>query len=148
MLMKSLSVIFLLARIAAAQDPAWRDKPVLDTSKSAFAVLHGVPVSAVTVRDGFWSPRRKAAISVSLPTFLELLEQNGEIDNFRRLSGRKKVARRGRIPTDADVYKWLEAVAFAIQSGDADTQIRKAAEGVIDDIAAGQDSSGYMVSAF
>ncbi|HEV3199702.1 MAG TPA: beta-L-arabinofuranosidase domain-containing protein [Bryobacteraceae bacterium] len=146
--MKSLPAILLVAGIAAGQDPAWRDKPVLDTSKSAFAVLHGVPVSAVTVRDGFWSPRRKAAISVSLPTFLELMEQNGEIDNFRRLSGRKKVARRGRIPTDADVYKWLEAVAFAIESGDADAHIRKAAEGVIDDIAAGQDASGYMVSAF
>jgi DUF1680 family protein len=148
--MKSLAMVFLLAGIAAAQDPPRREKPVLDTSKSAFALLHGVPVSAVTVRDGFWSPRRKAAISVSLPTFLELLEQNGEIDNFRRLSGRRNVARRGRIPTDADVYKWLEAVAFAVESGDADADahIRKAAEGVIDDIAAGQDESGYMVSAF
>jgi len=146
--MKSLPAVVLVACVAAAQGPAWRDRPVLDTSKSAYAVLHGVPVSAVALRDGFWSPRRKAAIAASLPTFLELLEQNGEIDNFRRLSGRKNVARRGRIPTDADVYKWLEAVAFAVQSGDAGPHIRQAAEGVIDDIAAGQDSSGYMVSAF
>ncbi len=146
--MKYSPAIFLLAGIAAAQSLAWKDRPVLDTSKSALAILHGVPVSAVAVRDGFWSPRRKAAISVSLPTFLELLEENGEIDNFRRLSGRKNVTRRGRIPTDADVYKWIEAVAFAVQSGEASPQIRKAAEDVIDDIAAGQDSSGYMVSAF
>ena len=148
MLMQTLSAVFLLAGIAAAQGPAWKNIPVLDTSKSPHAILHGVPVSAVAVRDGFWSPRRKAAISVSLPTFLELLEQNGEIDNFRRLSGRKNVARRGRIPTDADVYKWLEAVAFAVQSGDASPEIRKAAKGIIDDIAAGQDSTGYLVSAF
>lgn len=148
MLMKTLSVVFLWAAVAAAQGPAWKNTPVLDTSKSPYAMLHGVPVSAVAVRDGFWSPRRKAAISASLPTFLELLEQNGELDNFRRLSGRKNVARRGRIPTDADVYKWLEAVAFAVQSEDASLGIRKAAEGIIDDIAAGQDSSGYLVSAF
>ena len=148
MLMKTLSVVFLWAAVAAAQGPAWKNIPVLDTSKSPYAILHGVPVSAVAVGDGFWSPRRKAAISASLPSFLELLEQNGEIDNFRRLSGRKNVARRGRIPTDADVYKWLEAVAFAVQSEDASLGIRKAAEGIIDDIAAGQDSSGYLVSAF
>ncbi|HEY2017172.1 MAG TPA: beta-L-arabinofuranosidase domain-containing protein, partial [Bryobacteraceae bacterium] len=146
---RGFSAFLFLAGFAAAQTPPpWKDKPVLDTSKSAFAVLHGVPVSAVTVREGFWSARRKAAISTSLPTFLALLEQNGEIDNFRRLSGRKNVARRGRIPTDADVYKWLEAVAFAVASGDVSAQVRKAAEGVIDDIAAGQDSTGYMVSAF
>ena len=138
----------LFGAIAIGQGPAWKDKPVLDTSKSSFAVLHGVPASAVIVRDGFWAPRRKAAIANSLPTFLELLEQNGEIDNFRRLSGRKNVARRGRIPTDADVYKWLEAVAFAVQSGDVTPPVRKAAEDIIDDISAGQDSSGYMVSAF
>jgi uncharacterized protein len=143
-----LSWLFLCASLATAQDQAWKNTPVLDTSKSPYAILHGVPVSAVAVHDGFWSARRKAAISISLPTFVELLELNGELDNFRRLSGRKSVARRGRIPTDADVYKWLEAVAFAVQSGDASLEIRKAAEGVIDDIAAGQDSSGYMVSAF
>jgi uncharacterized protein len=151
MRMKSGSLVSLalfLVNVAAAQSPGWKDRPVLDTSQSPYAILHGVPVSAVAVREGFWSPRRSAAISVSLPTFLELLEQNGEIDNFRRLSGRKNVARRGRIPTDADVYKWLEAVAFSVQSGAASPQVRKAAEYVIDDIAAGQDASGYTVSAF
>jgi DUF1680 family protein len=139
--MKSGSIVLLLASLAGAQ-------PIVDTTKSPKAALHGVPASAVEVRDGFWAPRRKAAISVSIPTFLELMEQNGEVDNFRRLSGRKNVARRGRIPADADVYKWLEAVAFSVQTGAAPAELRKTAEGVIDDIAAGQDSSGYMVSAF
>jgi len=112
------------------------------------AVLRSVPVSAVKIDPGFWSARRKTTVDVSLPTLLELFEQNGIIDNFRRVSGRKNVARRGPVYTDSDVYKWLEAVGFAIQSNDAPAALRKAAEGVIDDIAASQDTNGYIDTAF
>jgi DUF1680 family protein len=136
------------AAVAFGQTEAWKDRPVLDTAKSPGAVLHGVPVSAVKVTDGFWSPRRKINVDVSLPTLLELFEQNGIVDNFRRVSGRKNVARRGPVYTDSDVYKWLEAAGFAIQSGDMTPQLRKAAEGVVDDIASAQDSSGYIDTAF
>jgi DUF1680 family protein len=100
------------------------------------------------VHDGFWSPRRKAAIDESIPTVLKLLEEHGEIDNFRRVSGQKNVPHRGRAQTDADVYKWLEAVGFAVQSGDVGPQVRRAAEGVIDCIVAAQEPSGYIFSGF
>lgn len=133
-------------KVVGGQAASWRSRPVLDTSRSRQAVLHGVPVSAVKLRDGFWSVRRKAAIDVSLPTFLELLDQHGEIDNFRRLSDRKSVPHRGRTAADADVYKWVEAAAFAVQSGDGGAT-RKAAEEVVEAIAAAQDRSGYLVTA-
>jgi DUF1680 family protein len=142
-----LTLTFSVAQ-AFGQTGAWKDRPVLDTSRSPSAVLHGVPPSAVKVTNGFWSPRRKINVDVSLPTLLELFEQNGIVDNFRRVSGRKNVARRGPVYTDSDIYKWLEAVGFIIQSGEITPQLRKAAEGVIDDIAAAQDSSGYIDTAF
>lgn len=141
--MKTLLACLLLARLAPAQSG-----PVLDTAKSPSAILHGVPVSAVRIDTGFWSARRKVTVDVSLPTLLELFEANGIIDNFRRVSGRKNVPRRGPVYTDSDVYKWLEAVGFAIQSNDAPAPLRKAAEGVIDDIAAAQDPNGYLNTSF
>jgi uncharacterized protein len=117
--------------------------PVLDTAKSPKAVLHGVPVSAVKIADGFWSARMKVNEEVSLPTLLQLFEEKGIVDNFRRVSGRKDVARRGPLYTDSDVYKWLEAVAFVLQSKESPA-LRKAAEQVIDEIAAAQESEGYI----
>ncbi|HSZ55710.1 MAG TPA: beta-L-arabinofuranosidase domain-containing protein [Tepidisphaeraceae bacterium] len=125
-----------------------KDKPVLDTSKSPHAILHGVPVSAVKLEDGFWASRRKVNVEVSLPSLLELFEQNGIIDNFRRASGKKNVSRRGPVYTDSDIYKWLEAVGFEIQSGDAPPALRSSASAVIDDIVAAQDSDGYIDTAF
>lgn len=131
----------MLPLLVSGQD--WKDKPVLDTSKSPSAVLHGVPVSAVTMGEGFWSPRRKINVEASLPSLLEQFESRGIMDNFRRVSGRKDVARRGPLYTDSDVYKWLEAVAYVLQSGD-NPALRKPAEAVIDDIVAAQEPSGYL----
>jgi DUF1680 family protein len=132
----------------AAEEQAWKNRPVLDTSKSPHAVLYGVPVSAVKIEDGFWAERRKVNVEISLPSLLELFEQNGIIDSFRRASGKKNVPRRGPVYTDSDIYKWLEAVGFEIQSGDAPQSLRLAASDVIDDIVAAQDSNGYIDTAF
>jgi uncharacterized protein len=117
--------------------------PVLDTSHSPKAVLHGVPVTAVKLTDGFWSYRLKVNEEVSLPTLLQLFEEKGIVDNFRRMSGRKDTARRGPLYTDSDLYKWLEAVAFLLQSNDSPA-LRESAESIIDEIAAAQESDGYI----
>lgn len=126
---------------AHAQD--WKNKPVLDTSRSPKSVLHGVPVSAVKFGEGFWTPRRAVNVDASLPSLLELFEQKGILDNFRRVGGSKDVARRGPLYTDSDVYKWLEAIGFVLQERDHPT-LRQAAAKVIDDIAAAQEASGYI----
>ena len=104
---------------------------MLDTAKSPAAILHGVTVSATTLTDGFWSARRKVNVEVRLPSLLELFESNGIIDNFRRVSGRKDVPRRGR-STRIPMCKWLgvrippappifETSSLIITSAEADT---------------------------
>lgn len=118
-------------------------RPVMDTARSAKAVLRGVPVSAVTLGEGFWAPRRAAVVEASLPSLLELFEEKGIIDNFRRISGTKEVARRGPLYTDSDVYKWIEAIGFVLQERDH-PRLRQAATRVIDEIAAAQEPSGYL----
>jgi DUF1680 family protein len=130
-------LLILLAASAFAQSP------ILETKRSPQAALQGVPVSAVRMHDGFWSPRQKVNLEVSLPTLHTLFEEKGIVDNFRRISGRKKVDRRGPLYTDSDVYKWIEAIGFALQSG-PHPELRRMAAAVIDDIVAAQEEGGYL----
>src|SRR5512134_1412145 len=130
---RTIFALLVLAPLLIAED--WRDAGVLDLRKSPHARLHSVPVRAVTIEDGFWSKWRQVNVERSIPSLLALLEENGVVDNFRRLSGRKNVARRGPLYTDSDLYKWMEAVAFVLQSGD-NPKLRATLDNLIDEILA------------
>src|SRR5690606_33433042 len=93
--------------------------------------------------EGFWTPRMRTNVERSLPTMLQLLEEHGVVDNFRRLSGRKNVPRRGPLYTDSDLYKWMEAAAFVLQSEDR-PELRAAIDRLTGEIAAAQEPSGYL----
>lgn len=128
--------------------PDWRNEGVLDLNHSLNARLHPVPVQAVHMGEGFWSNRRKVTTERSLPTMLALLEEHGVVDNFRRLSGRKNVPRKGPLYTDSDLYKWIEAASWAIASNETaegDKQrFRTEIESLASDIIAAQEPSGYL----
>ncbi|MGE5569047.1 MAG: glycoside hydrolase family 127 protein, partial [Rhodospirillales bacterium] len=126
-----------------AQNAAERDAGILDVARSPRAKLRNVPVRAVKMGEGFWARRMKVNVEASIPSLLELLEQNGIVDNFRRLSGRKNVPRRGPLYTDSDLYKWMEAAAFVLQSGD-DPKLRAAFDRLTDEILAVQEPDGYL----
>ncbi len=121
---------------------------VIYLDHSLNARLHPVPVQAVHLGDGFWSVRRAITTEKSLPTMLQLLEEHGEVDNFRRLSGRKNAPRKGPVYTDSDVYKWIEAAAWAIASNETPQsekdKFRGEIESLASDIAAAQEPSGYL----
>jgi uncharacterized protein len=150
------SSLFALAGLAASYialsstQPKldWRGEGVIYLANSLNARLHPVPVQAVHLTDGFWSARRRVTTERSLPTLLALLEEHGAVDNFRRLSGRKTVARRGPLYTDSDVYKWMEAAAWALASNEtAETdkqRLRGELDGLISDIVAAQEPTGYL----
>ncbi len=135
----------LIAGAVAAQSGStpWRDQGVLFVQHSPHARLKDVPIRAVRIGDGFWAARRRVNVERSIPTLLQLLEANGVVDNFRRLSGRKNVPRRGPLYTDSDLYKWMEAVGFALQSKD-DPALRATMDRLIDDVLAAQEPSGYL----
>ncbi len=104
----------------------WKNEGVLYLDHSLNARLHPVPVQAVHLGDGFWAGRRKVTTERSLPTMLDLLEEHGVVDNFRRLSSGKNVPRKGPVYTDSDLYKWIEAASWAIASNEtADADKRK-----------------------
>ena len=139
--------IYLLALLAACAlfgaDSDWQSQGIVSVTHSPHARLHAVPIRAVKMGDGFWSARRAINVDKSIPTMLAELEQHGVVDNFLRLEGKKDVPRRGPLYTDSDLYKWMEAVAFVLQSGD-DPKLRAEFDRLTGIIAAAQEPSGYL----
>jgi hypothetical protein len=132
---------FLFSAPANNQD--WRSEGVLNLQHSPRAKILNVPVHAVKMGSGFWTPRREVNVEKSIPTMLDLLESHGAVDNFRRLSGKKNVPRQGPLYTDSDVYKWMEAVAFVLQSGD-NPKLRATFDRLTGEILAAQEPNGYL----
>ena len=128
---------------AIAAQNGWQSEGIVSVTNSPYAKLHTVPIRAVKMGDGFWSARRTVNVEKSIPTLLAELEEHGVVDNFLRLEGKKNVPRRGPLYTDSDIYKWMEAVAFVLQSGDQ-PRLRAEFDRLTGIIAAAQEPSGYL----
>jgi DUF1680 family protein len=136
----SLMLVFL-PLIVSAQ--SWKSQGIVHNLSSPYARLHSVPIHAVKMGPGFWAPRIRANVEQSIPTMLQLLEEHGIVDNFRRVSGRKQAERRGPLYTDSDLYKWMEAAAFVLQSEDR-PDLRAKMDRLTDEILAAQEPGGYL----
>lgn len=121
----------------------WKSQGIIQNAASPYAKLHSVPIGAVEMGEGFWSARMRTNVERSIPTLLQQLEDHGIVDNFRRISSRKKAPRRGPVYTDSDLYKWMEAVAYVLQSGD-EPKLRTTMDNLIDVVLATQEPSGYL----
>jgi DUF1680 family protein len=131
----------------SAPSEAWRDAGVLDLSNSPHAKLKSVPVRAVTITNGFWSQRRKTNLASSIPTMRDELLAHGRMDNFLRLEGKSSAPQKGPVYSDSDIYKWTEAVGFALQTPDpnhAQPELREATAAMIREVVAIQEPSGYL----
>lgn len=126
-----------------ATAPGWHDQGVLNLTHSPYAKLRNVPVRAVTIQDGFWSKRRKTNVESSIPSMHDELLEHGRMDNFLRLAGASNAPQRGPVYSDSDMYKWLESVAFVLQT-ENDPQMRQMAETTIREIVATQEKDGYI----
>jgi DUF1680 family protein len=120
---------------------------VVDTSRSPYARLRPVPLAAVRIDDGFWTPRLRTVRQVTLRQQYEQCERTGRLDNFRRAAGKKQIDFQGRYYDDSDVYKWLEAASFAL-AGERDPELEGLVDAVVDDIAAAQSPDGYLNTYF
>jgi DUF1680 family protein len=76
-----------------------------------------------------------------------LLEETGRIDNFRRAAGKIRGPFRGAVYNDSDVYKWVEAVAWALAGGD-EPELATMLAATIEEIAAAQQPDGYLNTYF
>jgi DUF1680 family protein len=133
--------------VAPKTDPRWNEQGILNLARSPHARLKSVPVNAVRIDAGFWASRRQTNVEQSIPSMGKLLETNGRMDNFRRLNGKSNAPQRGPVYSDSDMYKWLEAVGFALQSGN-NPGLRTLANSMIREIVAAQEPSGYLNTYF
>ena len=65
------------------------------------------------------------------------------MDNFRRLVGKSSAPQRGPYFSDSDIYKWTEAVGWALQSGDR-PELRTVTSSMINEVVSVQEPSGYL----
>src|SRR5271168_383697 len=128
---------------ALLDKPSWKDQGIENLSRSPYAKLKNIPVHAVTIESGFWEKRRVINVEKSIPTMHDLLEANGRMNNFRRLTGKSQAAQSGPVYSDSDIYKWTEAVGFALQSGDL-PELRATADKMIAEVVAIQEPNGYL----
>jgi uncharacterized protein len=122
---------------------SWHDQGVINTAKSPYAKLHSVPVNAVTIEEGFWYKRRKINVERSIPTMHDELEAHGRMNNFRRLVGKSSAPQVGPYFSDSDIYKWIDGVGWALQSGDR-PELRRTTESMIREVVAIQEPNGYL----
>jgi DUF1680 family protein len=126
------------------------DRPgaaVVDTSHSPNALLRPVPLGAVRLADAFWEPRRRVNREVTLPSQYRRCEETGRIDNFRRAAGKVQKPFQGRYYNDSDVYKWVEACAYALAER-PDPEIERMLALVVREIADAQEPDGYLNTYF
>lgn len=141
--MKQIVLVLLAYGTTVNAADSWRDQGILYTANSPYAKLHPVPVHAVRIEQGFWYGRRAVNTERSIPTMLELLKAHGIVENFRNVAAHKDVAHAGPLYTDSDLYKWMEAAAWVLQSGD-EPQLRKKIDELTDTVAKAQEPSGYL----
>ena len=124
-----------------------RPAGIVDTANSPHARLQGVPVGAVKMGEGFWKPRLEANTQASIPALYRLLEERGVVDNFHRLVTEEDIERRGPRFTDSDLYKWIEAVGFALQSEKL-PELQGTLDELAELLAAVQEPDGYLNTHF
>ena len=92
--------------------PSRRDGgPVRLTASSATALR---PAIAGEITSGFWADRRRVNREVSIPAGWIRLHEAGNYHNLELAAGRSTGGYINDLPfLDSDVYKWLEAVAWA-----------------------------------
>jgi DUF1680 family protein len=127
----------------AALDPDWGNAGVIATRHSPYAKLKSVPVQAVTIDSGFWSKRRATNVTASIPSMRQELLDHGRMDNFLRLAGKSQAPQHGPVFSDSDIYKWIEAAGFVLQTSPS-PELRGQIDAMIRDVVAVQEPSGYL----
>lgn len=106
--------------------------------------IEPVNFSKVIVNDPFWKPKMDLVATKTLEACIYQTEQKtGRIRNFEKVARKKGEAHEGVFYDDSDVFKAIEAMAYAIKTNKNPSLETKADEW-IDKIVAAQLSDGYL----
>ncbi|MBA2248052.1 MAG: glycoside hydrolase family 127 protein, partial [Chloroflexia bacterium] len=123
---------------------------IVDTSASPHAAHRPVPVGNVRLSDAFLAPRLRINRETTIPSQYAHLEETNRLRNFRRAAGEFDGPFEGIYFNDSDVYKWLEAAAWAIAANpdDREDDLTAMIDAVIGLIEGAQDETGYVNTYF
>lgn len=117
--------------------------------------LADISLKNIAITDGFWNKYRSLVKDVIIPYQWNTLNDNVPdaepshcIENFRIAAGEKKGEFYGAVFQDTDVAKWLEAVAYVLDSQGRDGELEKLADETIDLIGKAQGPDGYLNTYF
>jgi DUF1680 family protein len=132
----ALIVALVLALLAGSRRAVGGDYPI-----------QPVPFTAVTVNDGFWTPRLETNRTVTVRYDFQKCERTGRIANFARAGGLATGDFEGLFGfNDSDVYKVIEGASYAL-SLHPDPDLERYVEDVAAKIAAAQEDDGYLYTA-
>lgn len=104
----------------------------------------------IMIRDRFWNPYTDLVAKVILPYQWDVLNDRVEgrelshcLKNFKIAAGLEEGPHGGVVFQDTDVFKWLEAVAFSLETN-PDKDLEKLADDAISIISSAQQSDGYL----
>ncbi|URZ14649.1 glycoside hydrolase family 127 protein [Clostridium felsineum] len=128
--------------------------------------MEDIKLKNIKVTDKFWSRYMKIVKEDMIPFQWKVLndeaniiiererndknipaEKSHAVENFKIAAGLKKGHHYGYVFQDSDVYKWLEAVAYSLTTGE-DKKLEKAADEVINLIEMAQEDDGYLDTYF
>ena len=117
--------------------------------------LVDISLKNIDITDKFWNKYRSLVKDVIIPYQWNTLNDNVPdaepshcIENFRIAAGEKKGEFYGAVFQDTDVAKWLEAVAYVLDSQGRDEELEKLADETIDLIGKAQGPDGYLNTYF
>jgi DUF1680 family protein len=102
-----------------------------------------VPLTSVTITDGFWKARMDRNRTVTIPHILRQNEITGRVDNFLKAAKKKPGEYKGQRYNDTDVYKVLEAASYVL-AVNKDPELDRKVDELIAIVAAAQAPDGYL----
>jgi hypothetical protein len=110
-------------------------------------VLRSLPLTSIKIIDPFWRAWIETLRDVTLPHEFAEIEKTGRLDNFLKAAGKMDGDHIGRYFNDSDVYKWLEAAAYALLLGQ-DAKLQELVDRATVAVANAQEPSGYLNTFF
>jgi DUF1680 family protein len=108
--------------------------------------IRAVPMTAVTIDDGFWAPKLEVNRTVTIPHILKENDDTGRVANFEKAAGKKSGPYEGRRFNDTDIYKIIEAASYSLAIV-PDPMLSTRLDELIQLIAASQEKDGYLFPA-
>ncbi|MEV0232064.1 beta-L-arabinofuranosidase domain-containing protein [Nonomuraea sp. NPDC050786] len=108
---------------------------------------HPLPLTAVTIDDRFWAPRRELIRTRTLRQQEDQMRRPGQQFDALTLTWRPGDPHEPHIFWESDVAKWIEAASYCLATTD-DPELDQAVDKAIELLAGAQQDDGYLNAYF